>query len=91
MITNWTGDFDSGAKTGLRDYAHRLYSGLLGGYYARRWQWFFNVADGVMEASDYNERLKKLDEAFQSGQIVCDIPQPRPLPEIGEAIMSATK
>ncbi|MBE6383118.1 MAG: alpha-N-acetylglucosaminidase [Lentisphaerae bacterium] len=90
MITNWTGDFDSGAKTGLRDYAHRLYSGLLKGYYSRRWQWFFNVADGMMEQSAYVDRLRRLDEAFMSGQVVCEPSQARPLPEIGEEIISAT-
>ncbi len=41
MITNWTGDDESAVKSGLNNYAHRLYPELIRDYYLPRWRRLF--------------------------------------------------
>ena len=53
IVTTW------GQITSLQDYASRQWSGLLGGFYARRWKMF---TDGYLEA--YREGKPFDDKAF---------------------------
>ncbi len=48
MLTTWT----AGTVSPLNDYAHRQYSGLLSGYYAKRWQAFFDEPEHSKETLD---------------------------------------
>ena len=43
MITTWAEGEAAGEASGLRDYAHRAYHGLLSAYYLARWEKFFGV------------------------------------------------
>ncbi|MCR5413803.1 MAG: alpha-N-acetylglucosaminidase [Kiritimatiellae bacterium] len=67
MVTTWTGDFATGRSSGLRDYAHRAYSGLLDKYYRKRWEWYFELCDGKISEGEYESRLKRLDDAVLDG------------------------
>ncbi len=66
MVTSWTGDFKSGRSSGLRDYAHRSYAGLLSGYYLKRWEWYFELTDRKITEEEYLRRLEKLDFSSHS-------------------------
>lgn len=50
LITTWGPA--SAANGGLRDYAHREYSGLLSGLYKQRWEKFFELADQAIEKGE---------------------------------------
>lgn len=64
LLTSWTGDFDSAQASGLRDYAHRAYAGLLRYYYLPRWQWFFAVQEGRLSADEFLAKCRELDRTF---------------------------
>lgn len=46
MITTWATDERASMQSGLGDYAHRAYAGLLREYYFPRWKLFFESGDG---------------------------------------------
>lgn len=48
MLTTWT----DGTRAAPNDYAHRQFSGLLSGFYARRWRVFFDDPEHSEEALD---------------------------------------
>ena len=43
MITTWAASDDEAVESGLGDYAHRAYHGLLVPYYLERWERFFGM------------------------------------------------
>ncbi len=58
MITTWTpGSW--GRATGLNDYAHRSYAGLMRHFHLPLWRAFFAVKDGARTADDYRAFLAK--------------------------------
>lgn len=65
MVTSWTGNYDTAQaiKCQLRDYGHRAYSGLIKGYYAKRWEWYFQKTEGTL-SGDYTTLLKNLDTSI---------------------------
>lgn len=73
LITSWTGDLDSSWKSGLHEYAHRAYSGLLRHYYLPRWQWFFAYHEGKMTSEDFIAKCRELDRTFPTKKL----PPPR--------------
>ena len=44
MITTWAATDRDAVRSGLGEYAHRAYSGLLKDYYYPRWKLFFDTA-----------------------------------------------
>lgn len=69
MITTWTPDYDSSVESGLRDYAHRAYSGLIRHYYMPRWSLFFAFSRGELTETEYLDALRKLDRDFPRMEI----------------------
>ena len=72
LITTWGGD--------LNDYACRNWSGLMGNYYAKRWQFYIDEAfRSVQAGEDYNDaaRRKKTSELQDSFAVSTEpVPQP---------------
>lgn len=64
MVTSWADGYSAGQATGLREYAHRGYSGLFKDYYKKRWEWFFQVTDGTISQAKYVQNLTDLDATF---------------------------
>lgn len=60
LITSWTGNYRTSLLSGLHDYAHRAYAGLLKDYYKKRWEWFFAVHEGKLSREEYERRLREL-------------------------------
>lgn len=69
LLTSWTGDLDSSWASGLHEYAHRAYSGLLRHYYLPRWQWFFDYHEGKLSAEQFIENCRALDRTFPSAAL----------------------
>lgn len=65
LMTSWTGSFDLGARSGLRDYAHRGYSGLFKAYYKERWRWFFTLHEGNMSKERFFGNCHNLDRSLE--------------------------
>ena len=65
MITTWMYGYDKAQWTGLHEYAHRAYAGMIKGYYAKRWRWFFDLADSRLTKEGYRAKLKALDDTFR--------------------------
>ena len=51
-------------QTQLAQYAHRSYAGLVAGYYAKKWNAFFDVCEGKMTPEEYRDLCDRLDEEF---------------------------
>lgn len=75
MITSWTGDLQSSWESGLHEYAHRAYAGLLKYYYRPRWKWFFQYHEGKISAEEFIARCAELDKNFPNTRLP---PTPRP-------------
>lgn len=75
MITSWTGDLQSSWESGLHEYAHRAYAGLLKYYYRPRWKWFFQYHEGKISAEEFVRRCAELDKNFPTTRLP---PTPRP-------------
>lgn len=69
LITSWTGDLDSAWTSGLHEYAHRAYSGLLRHYYLPRWEWFFAYHEGTLTAEEFIVNCRALDCTFPRAEI----------------------
>lgn len=67
MITTWAEGEKAGEESGLRDYAHRSYHGLLVPYYLTRWEKFFGVRmeHDASLSGDIRELAKKILEAVR--------------------------
>ena len=83
MITTWTS-----GSTVLSEYAHRSYAGLMKHYYAKRWQAFFDVADGVKSQSEYNSFVSSLNNTFPAATLEATPADGDPV-AIAEAILNA--
>lgn len=69
LITSWTGDLDSAWTSGLHEYAHRAYSGLLRYYYLPRWEWFFAYHEGRLTAEEFIANCRALDCTFPTATL----------------------
>lgn len=69
LITSWTGDLDGAWTSGLHEYAHRAYSGLLRHYYLKRWEWFFAYHEGKMSAEEFIANCRALDCTFPTAEL----------------------
>lgn len=67
MVTTWAEGEKAGEESGLRDYAHRSYHGLLVPYYLTRWEKFFGVRleHDASLSGDIRELAKKILEAVR--------------------------
>lgn len=67
MVTTWAEGEKAGEESGLRDYAHRAYHGLLVPYYLTRWEKFFGVRleHDASLSGDIRELAKKILEAVR--------------------------
>lgn len=84
MITSWTGDLYTAWDSGLHEYAHRAYAGLIKYYYRTRWKWFFRYHEGKISAEEFVRRCAELDKNIL---IVKLPPTPRAdLPEVMKKI-----
>ncbi len=58
LITMW------GRQPLIRDYSRRLWSGMLTGFYLKRWEQFFNALNSALAAgADFDEQV--FDQAMQ--------------------------
>ena len=83
MITTWTS-----GSTVLSEYAHRSYAGLMKHYYAKRWQAFFDVADGVKTQAEYNSFVSTLNRTFPTATLAATPVDGDPV-VVAEAILDA--
>lgn len=69
MVTCWADGYAAGQATGLREYAHRAYAGLLKDYYLKRWLAWFDKLDGKITAAQYTAFLSALDDSFMTDEL----------------------
>lgn len=75
LITSWTGDLYTAWESGLHEYAHRAYAGLIKYYYRPRWKWFFQYHEEKITAEEFVRRCAELDKNFPFVKLP---PTPRP-------------
>ena len=73
MITSWSAGYDAGQSTGLREYAHRAYGGLLKDYYKKRWEYFFERTEGTLSSANYTAALRELDTSFTNAVLTATV------------------
>lgn len=64
LITTWTGDYDSSIESGLHEYAHRAYAGLLRHYYLPRWRAFYDWQEGRVTEGQYRDFARNHANSF---------------------------
>ncbi len=67
MVTTWTPG--SYGDTGLSEYAHRSYAGLIEHYYGARWKKFLDVANETATQSEYDAYVSDLRTSFPVAEI----------------------
>ena len=72
LITTWGGD--------LNDYASRNWSGLMGAYYAKRWQFYLDEAfRSVSAGEEFNDKARREKTSeLQNAFAVSTEPVPQP-------------
>ena len=87
LLTTW-GDRDQS----LNDYANRTWSGLVSGYYAKRWKMFLDAAVGSLESSvlfDEEatvEKIKDFEKEFATSSATVSVPEDADAVDVAERL-----
>ena len=66
LLTTWTRGFAASRTSGLMDYAHRAWAGLIGSYYGVRWGWYLDLLEGRLTQGEYESRVERLGDAVET-------------------------